>query len=710
MSDVTDALELARRGLHVFPVDSPELEKCAGIGQQHDPETCTERGKHPCVAFTRHASVDPAQIAAWFTGYPRNIGVACGLSGLLVVDEDTRGDFARFADSIGETVPDTFTVQTGRGLHFYFAARDGLDLGNREGALKDDYGVNIRGRGGYVIGPGSLHATGALYSVTCDADPVPVPSWLVDAVNGPHKASEPFSRPDDKPRGLAAIQDVIRGPRNGMPGERHGVLVSYASSLRGRDVPLAEAVHLFRLAWQRCEQPPVCETPLTWDEARAKLVDCYQRYTPNYPRPDPVTLTEGDDLDEAAAWEMDQAAAFALAVSAEAHKIKVRDSAREKVTAEKLAAAVLPDPVRLDDFLAGTDEDAHYRVTPLWPTGGRVVLSAQHKAGKTVLAGNLIRSLVDAQPFLDIFDISPTARVVLIDDELDERMLRRWLRDQGISHAERVTVVSLRGRLSAFNILDAATRTRWAGHIGAADVLILDCLRPALDALGLSEDKDAGRFLEALDELTREAGIAETLVVHHMGHQGERSRGDSRILDWPDAVWKLVRDAEDSDDASAGSVRRYLAAYGRDVDQGETLLSFDPVTRRLSVAGGSRRDRKVDEARDAVIDTMAEYGEPLSGRAIEERLRDAGPGRATIRAALKRAIDGGDVLVSEGLRNAKLHTLNPLSAPVRRSAPPVRRRTEFEGPERDERWLQMFKSVPALAALGGPGPDIGRWV
>jgi len=31
------------------------------------------------------------------------------------------------------------------------------------------------------------------------------------------------------------------------------------------------------------------------------------------------------------------------------------------------------------------------------------------------------------------------------------------------------------------------------------------------------------------------------------------------------------------------------------------------------------------------------------------------------------------------------------------------------GPQRDERWLEMFKPVPALAALGGPGADIGRW-
>ncbi len=31
------------------------------------------------------------------------------------------------------------------------------------------------------------------------------------------------------------------------------------------------------------------------------------------------------------------------------------------------------------------------------------------------------------------------------------------------------------------------------------------------------------------------------------------------------------------------------------------------------------------------------------------------------------------------------------------------------GPQRDQRWSEMFKPTPALAALGGPGADIGRW-
>ena len=244
---LVSALALARRGLHVFPVDHPELDRCAGIGRHHDPATCTERGKHPSVPFTRDASTDPHQVAAWFTGRPRNVGVACGPSGLLVVDEDTDGALARYATSVGQTIPDTFTVATGRGRHFYFA-RGGLSLGNAEGALKGS-GVNIRGEGGFVVGPGSLHATGTLYTVTNGAEAGPVPDWLVDAVSGAARATNGVSSPTaaDKPRGLAAVPDVIRGKRADRPGERHEHLVRRGDPPRRRHRRDGRAIRRRRL-------------------------------------------------------------------------------------------------------------------------------------------------------------------------------------------------------------------------------------------------------------------------------------------------------------------------------------------------------------------------------------------------------------------------------------------------------------------------------
>lgn len=351
----------------------------------------------------------------------------------------------------------------------------------------------------------------------------------------------------------------------------------------------------------------------------------------------------------------------------ELRKLRARQWARDTFAAEKNATTELPAVGNLATFLAEPDEALAHRVAGLWPTGGRVVLSAPHKSGKTTTTGNLVRSLADGHPFLDHFTVERASRVVLLDNELDERMLRRWLRDQQITNTGAIEVIPLRGRLSTFNIIDPATRTRWAHHIGPADVVLFDCLRPALDALGLSEDKDAGRFLEAFDEFTTEAGIAETLMVHHMGHNGERSRGDSRILDWPDAIWKLVKDKADSE-GEADDRRVYFTAYGRDVDHPETLLQFDAATRHLTVAGGSRKDSKVTDVLSTILAFLGTH--PGASKNMIEKGVDGRNDNK--RQAIKRGIQDGTIRVEKSGVSHLHYLTSPISpnlAPGERANP-----------------------------------------
>jgi hypothetical protein len=319
----------------------------------------------------------------------------------------------------------------------------------------------------------------------------------------------------------------------------------------------------------------------------------------------------------------------------------------------------LPPLVRLDEFLATPDEDLAYRIDRLCPAGGRIILAAAWKAGKTTLLGNLIRSLVDAQPFLGCYDLQPARRVVLIDDELDKRTLRRWLREQGITNTRRVELVALRGKVAAFNLIDPVNRSRWARHIGPSDVLLFDCLRPVLDALGLDESHDAGRFLVAFDALLAEAGIAEAAIAHHMGHAGERSRGDSRLRDWPDVEWRLVRDkSRDVDGETDPAAARYFAAYGRDVDQPEQLLGYDTVTRRLTITGGTRKDARSEALVDAVVQHVAAHpgcSQDALEKAVDGRDQD-------IRKARDRARERG-LIVAEKVGNRWMHTIRSATRP-----------------------------------------------
>ena len=194
-----------------------------------------------------------------------------------------------------------------------------------------------------------------------------------------------------------------------------------------------------------------------------------------------------------------------------------------------------------------------------------------------------------------------------------------------------------------------------AGATSAATTSILDCLRPVLDVLGLDENRDAGKFLVAYDALLEEAGISDSAAGAAHGPHNERSRGDSRLQDWPDAIWRIVRETEDPDST------RYFTAYGRDVNVGEGRLSFDQSTRRMTYVAGSRGDAKTEAAAMAVIEVLAAIaigdGEPLSYRALEGALAGEHTQKA-IRDGIGRAVKNGFVTIAESPRRAKLHSIN----------------------------------------------------
>ncbi|MER7336869.1 bifunctional DNA primase/polymerase [Streptomyces sp. NPDC000075] len=186
------ARRLQRLGLHLFPADHPALAAPACLRAHHPDQLRDERekgkrhqrGKHPAVRWSAVATNDPAMAARWYDPSPRNIAVACGPSGLLVLDDDTGTALADLCADRGRCLPQTFTVRTRKGLHHYFHQPE-QPLGNGLGLLAGR-GFDIRGGasttskyGGYVIAPGSRHETGAVYeAVDWDAEVVPLPGWI----------------------------------------------------------------------------------------------------------------------------------------------------------------------------------------------------------------------------------------------------------------------------------------------------------------------------------------------------------------------------------------------------------------------------------------------------------------------------------------------------------------------------------------------------
>jgi hypothetical protein len=115
----------------------------------------------------KKATTDLDAIRFWWTRWPKsNIGMPTGAwSGVVVLDVDPdKGGFETFQALIRRygVLPSTRVVHTGGGgLHFYFV-HPGIYTRNSAGKLGP--GLDIRGDGGYVLLPPSVHAENRTYS------------------------------------------------------------------------------------------------------------------------------------------------------------------------------------------------------------------------------------------------------------------------------------------------------------------------------------------------------------------------------------------------------------------------------------------------------------------------------------------------------------------------------------------------------------------
>jgi hypothetical protein len=197
------ALDAAERGWHVFP-----LRPGSKVPALHGQKVCPGTG--PCAdghrKWEQRATTDPDRIRAAWSSAPFNVGIACGPSGLLVVDLDTpehkgssdtpcgAATFAALCERAGYTVPDTYRTRTASGgQHLYFTAPSGIRLANTAGTVAAS--VDTRARGGYVVAVGSVTPTGR-YETLCGSVPVPLPGWLLSILRpAPAHPAEPLRLP-----------------------------------------------------------------------------------------------------------------------------------------------------------------------------------------------------------------------------------------------------------------------------------------------------------------------------------------------------------------------------------------------------------------------------------------------------------------------------------------------------------------------------------
>jgi hypothetical protein len=199
----TAALATISRGWSIFPV--------------------LPNAKSPVITDWENRATRNADVIAKVWRSDHNIGIACGPSGLVVVDLDCGKPLPATWDTMpgvvdGQDVlavlcerhdpewpswPDwrsTYTVQTpSGGWHLYFKAADDTI---RNSTAKLGPMIDIRAAGGFVVGAGSV-VNGSAYEVVIDNDPKPLPQWISRLL---------VARPKVEPQSLASRLSLLSKP------------------------------------------------------------------------------------------------------------------------------------------------------------------------------------------------------------------------------------------------------------------------------------------------------------------------------------------------------------------------------------------------------------------------------------------------------------------------------------------------------------------
>jgi len=329
------------------------------------------RGKIPAIKWEMYQEerAGEALIREWFAGNSLNIGIVTGrVSGLVVLDVDGP-EGVETLSSRDLFLPLTPTAKTGKGTHFYFKYPDGHEIRNFARKLP---GLDLRGEGGYVVAPPSLHESGVRYEWEHPPDRVPLapaPSWLLELCkreNGEGQSGGPRIDP------VSILQGVPEGSRN-------DTLFREAARLRTLNLKREEAEILILEMARRCI-PPFPER-----EALSVVASAYR-----YP-PGGRILSDGEKGDSGRI----------------VYQIRTVRDIEE-----------YPDP--------------SYLIDPVMPKDSILALGAWTGTAKTIISHSIERSVLTGESLWDKYPVIETGPVLLVDEETPRGWFKERVRKAGI--------------------------------------------------------------------------------------------------------------------------------------------------------------------------------------------------------------------------------------------------------------------------------------
>lgn len=262
MTRLEQALALAAQGFHVFPIEP--------------------NGKRPIIKdYPNRATRDPETIRRWFEDENRNIGISTTRFGddkaLVVVDVDNKkgkeGDAQILALELeGCELPPSLEQSTpSGGRHIIYITEQPL----KQGVNVLGTGLDIRSRGGYIVGPGSTIDGRAYRQINGHGTLASAPAWLVSRLGQDRievARSAVVLAGVDADRALSRALAYLKTAPVAIEGQA-GDLTTYKVAAKLKDLGVDEA-NAFGLLWNHWNDQ--CEPPWDADALAEKISHAYR--------------------------------------------------------------------------------------------------------------------------------------------------------------------------------------------------------------------------------------------------------------------------------------------------------------------------------------------------------------------------------------------------------------------------------------------------
>jgi DNA-binding transcriptional ArsR family regulator len=543
------ALAYAEAGLPVFPLKPGTKAPATGDG-------------------LKSATCNPATVRAWWERWPNaNVAIRTGEpAGLVVLDVDTQhggaGTLGKLEREHG-LLPVTAKTLTGGGGSHYLFRHPGEELRNSAGKLGP--GLDVRGDGGYIVAPPSVHENGRVYKWLRAlergiADP---PTWLLEDPRQNGRAAEP-------------VDELIP------EGRRRQALLSLAGSMRRRGMDDVELLAALNAVNERR-----CSPPLPTGELEALARDVASRYEPDA-----------------------AANSFSPSIS---HKSGEKEFVLLPVPLESLLENVPPEPAWV---LRGY-------VAPFALT----LLAGRPKVGKSTLLFSLLARVTVGEPFIDLETLSAGALLLSEErrDTLAEKARITGLNSfpqpsPSIGGNERKPVhVLMRHDAGSAPWPEVVRQAIAYAHTHSLGVLVVDTWDRWTNLRGDSENA-AGSVNSALEPLQFAAasGLAVLIVTHQrkgFGEYGEAVRGSNALTGGVDVVAELERPAASLALGKQARVLRAVSRFSSTPDELYLELDIDEgMFRRIE----RPEEVKADVDRERILQLLAELGEATANTVADE--------------------------------------------------------------------------------------------